>query len=167
VRGIIAGGGFALFTGPGLAHTAAQEGTPASNQCVASAPPIDETGIAFVPLVTGVVRDMPAGPVEVRISRLAMLPGTVIDPGAAPYPALVYIETGTTACPGAAGRIVYAPDGALVEESTTEGVQYTPAGSLQYIPAGIPDGAGNEGNELMSSIILEFVPATGMATPTD
>ena len=39
----------------------------------------------------------------------------------------------------------------MVEESTTAGVQYTPAGSTQYIPANIPDGAGNEGTELMSS----------------
>ncbi len=53
----------------------------------------------------------------------------------------------------------------MVEESTADGVQYTPAGSTQYIPAGIPDGAGNEEDVLMSSIILEFVPVEDGATP--
>ena len=144
----------------------AQEAAPEAGECVATAPPADESGIAFVPLlVGGIVRDMPAGPVEVRISRLAMAPGTVMEAYAVPYPSLMYIETGTTACPGAAGRIVYAPDGTVVEESTAEGVQYTPAGSTQYIPANVPDGAGNEGTVLMSSIILEFVSVAAEGTP--
>jgi hypothetical protein len=131
------------------------------------APTMDQSGIAFVPLlVGGIIRDMPPGPIEIRISRLAMSPGTVIPAAAAPYPALMYIETGTTACPGDAGRIVYAPDGTIVEEATGDGVQYTPAGSTQYIPAGIPDGAGNEETDLMSSIIIEFVPVEQTSTPT-
>jgi hypothetical protein len=103
---------------------------------------------------------------EVRISRLAMAPGTVIDAAAAPYPALMYIETGTTACPGGPGRIGYGPDGTITEETTGEGIQYTPAGATQYIPANVPDGAGNEEPELMSSIIIEFVPVEQTATPT-
>ncbi len=109
---------------------------------------------------------MPPGPVEVRISRLAMAPGTVIEAEAYPFPTLMYIETGTTACPGGPGRIGYGPDGTVIEETTGEGVQYTPAGSTQYIPANVPDGAGNEGMDLMSSIIIEFVPVEGSATPT-
>jgi hypothetical protein len=36
---------------------------------------------------------------------------------------------------------------------------------MQYIPAGIPDGAGNEETELMSSLIIEFVPVQQPATP--
>jgi len=163
-RMLISGTAAALFTHD---SAVAEEASPAAGQCVATAPPLDESGIAFVPLlVGGIVHDMPPGPVEVRISRLAMEPGTVIPAAAAPYPALMYIETGRTACPGAPGRIVYAPDGRVVEESTEEGVQYTPAGSTQYIPADIADGAGNEGTELMSSIILEFVPVAQTATPT-
>jgi hypothetical protein len=127
---------------------------------------MDESGIAFVPLlVGGIVRDMPRGPVEVRISRLAMAPGTVIEAEAFPFPSLMYIETGTTACPGGPGRIGYGPDGTIIEETTGEGIQYTPAGSTQYIPANVPDGAGNEGPGLMSSIILEFVPVAGGGTP--
>jgi hypothetical protein len=163
-RMVIGGAGAALVAG-GSPTVRAQEATPAAGECVATAPPFDESGIAFAPLVSGVVRGMPPGPIEVRISRLAMAPGTVIEASASPHPALMYIETGTTACPGAAGRIVYAPDGAIVEESKEEGVQYTPAGSMQYIPAGIPDGAGNEETELMSSLIIEFVPVQQSATP--
>jgi hypothetical protein len=78
----------------------------------------------------------------------------------------MYIETGTTACPGGPGRIGYGSDGTIIEEMTEEGVQYTSAGETQYIPANVPDGAGNEGPGLMSSIILEFVPVEQPATPT-
>jgi hypothetical protein len=148
------------------AAVAAQETTPTADQCVATAPPLED-GIGFAQLlVGGIVHDMPAGPVEVRISRLAMAPGTIIEPAASPYPALMYMETGTTACPGGPGRIGYGPDGTIIEETTGEGIQYTPAGATQYIPANVPDGAGNEGPGLMSSIIIEFVPVEQTATPT-
>ena len=161
---VIGGAGAALFA---QGHAAAQDATPTGGQCVTTAPPLDESGIAFVPLlVGGIVRDMPPGPIEVRISRLAMAPGTVLEASAVPHPFLMYSETGTTACPGDPGRIVYAPDGTVVEESTEEGVQYTPAGSTQYVPGGIPDGAGNEATELMSSLVIEFVPVEQTATPT-
>ena len=164
VSGIAIGAAAALFARSVPAST--QEATPTGGECVATAPPMDESGIAFVPLlVGGIVRDMPMGPVEVRISRLAMAPGTVIEAVAFPFPSLMYIETGTTACPGGPGRIGYGPDGTLLEETTGEGIQYTPAGSTQYIPANVPDGAGNEGPGLMSSIILEFVPVAGEGTP--
>jgi hypothetical protein len=95
-----------------------------------------------------------------------MAPGTIIDAYPVPYPALMYIETGTTACPGGPGRVGYGPDGTVIEVTTGEGIQYTPAGSTQYIPTNVPDGAGNEGTELMSSIIIEFVPVAGEGTPT-
>ena len=148
------------------AAVAAQDATPAAGECVATAPPLED-GIGFAQLlVGGIVHDMPAGPIEVRISRLAMAPGTTIEASAVPYPALMYMETGTTACPGGPGRIGYAPDGTVIEETTGEGIQYTPAGATQYIPANVPDGAGNEGPGLMSSIIIEFVPVEQGATPT-
>ena len=167
IRGVVIGGAAAALFSGDRPLVQAEEPTPGGGQCVATAPSLDESGIASVPLlVGGIVRDMPEGPIEVRISRLAMAPGTVIDAAVVPYPALMYIETGTTACPGAPGRIVYAPDGTMVEESMTAGVQYTPAGSTQYIPANIPDGAGNEGTGLMSSIVIEFVPVEQAATPT-
>ncbi len=91
-RLMIGGAAAALLSREALGAEA-QEGSPAAGECVTTAPALDESGIAFVPLlVGGVVRDMPTGPVEVRISRLAMAPGTVIEPGAVPYPALMYIE---------------------------------------------------------------------------
>jgi hypothetical protein len=161
---LVIGGAAAALLAPG--HAAAQDATPAAGECVATAPPLTD-GIGFAQLlVGGIIHDMPAGPIEVRISRLAMAPGTTIEPAASPWPALMYMETGTTACPGGPGRIGYAPDGTVIEETTGEGIQYTPAGATQYIPANVPDGAGNEGPGLMSSIIIEFVPVEQSATPT-
>jgi hypothetical protein len=161
---LVAGGAAAALLAPG--HAAAQEATPAAGECVVTAPPLQD-GIGFAQLlVGGIIHDMPPGPIEVRISRLAMAPGTVIAAAASPYPALMYMETGTTACPGGPGRIGYAPDGTIIEETTGEGIQYTPAGATQYIPANVPDGAGNEGSELMSSIIIQFVPVEQTVTPT-
>jgi hypothetical protein len=163
VGGITIGAASALFA-RSLPATA-QPPTPTDRECVTTAPALDESGIAFVPLlVGGIVHDMPAGPVEVRISRLAMAPGTTIEAAAVPYPTLMYIETGTTSCPGGPGRIGYGPDGAIVEQTTGEGIQYTSAGSTQYIPANVPDGAGNEESGLMSSIVIEFVPVTDGGT---
>ena len=52
----------------------------------------------------------------------------------------MHMETGTTACPGGAGRFVYGSDGTIIEESAGEGVQYSSAGETQYIPAGVPVG---------------------------
>ena len=161
---LVIGGAAAALLAPG--HAAAQDATPAAGECVATAPPLED-GIGFAQLlVGGIIHDMPAGPIEVRISRLAMAPGTTIEASAVPYPALMYMETGTTACPGGPGRIGYGPDGTIIEETTGEGIQYTPAGATQYIPANVPDGAGNEGPGLMSSIIIEFVPVEQSATPT-
>jgi hypothetical protein len=152
-----------------VAPTAAttQEATPAAGECVATAPTADASGVGLASLlVGGIVRDMPAGPVEVRISRFTLEPGTPFEAVALPYPSLMYIETGASDCPGGARRIVYGPDGAILDETTGEGVQHIPTGTTQYIPASVPDGAGNEGTELMSSIVIEFVPVETGATPT-
>lgn len=165
IRSLLIGGAGVGLLGRELQGAIAQEASPVAGACVATAPPLED-GIGFVQLlVGGIVPDMPAGPVEVRISRLVMAPGTVIEAAAVPYPALMYMETGTTACPGGPGRIGYAADGTIIEETTGEGIQYTPAGATQYIPANVPDGAGNEGPGLMSSIIIEFVPVLGGGTP--
>jgi len=62
-----------------------QDATPMAGERVATAPAPDASGIAFVPLlVGGIVHAMPSGPVEVRISRLAMAPGTVIEASVVP-----------------------------------------------------------------------------------
>jgi hypothetical protein len=162
----LAAGGAAALLGHRLAGAAAaQEATPGAvgGGCVATAPPTQE-GVGFAPLlVGGVVADMPAGPVEVRISRFTLEPGTPFPPGVSPHPALMFIEAGESACPGGPGRIVYNPDGSVLSEATEEGVQQVPAGTTQYIPAGVADGAGNEGSTLMSSLVIEFVPVAGGA----
>ena len=144
-----------------------QAATPAAGECVATAPTADANGVGLASLlVGGIVRDMPTGPVEVRISRFTLKPGTPFDATAPPYPSLMYIETGASDCPGGAGRIVYGPDGAILDETTGDGVQHVPTGTTQYIPANVSDGAGNKGTELMSSILIEFVPVQTGATPT-
>jgi hypothetical protein len=161
---LVVGGAAAALFAP--AHAAAQEATPTGGQCVATAPPTEE-GVGFVSLlVGGIIHDMPSGPVEIRLSRFTLEPGTPFPASPLPYPALMYIETGASDCPGGAGRIVYGADGTILDETTGEGVQHIPTGTTQYIPAGVPDGAGNEGTELMSSFIIEFVPVEQTATPT-
>ena len=171
--GAAATGLLACNRGPATSATVAptaattQEGTPAAGECVATAPAADTSGVGLASLlVGGIVRDMPPGPCEVRISRFTLKPGTPFDAAALPYPSLMYIETGASDCPGGAGRIVYAPDGAILNETTGEGVQHIPTGTTQYIPANVPDGAGNMGTDLMSSILIEFVPVKPGATPT-
>jgi hypothetical protein len=162
-RLVVGGAAAALFA---QGHAAAQEATPAAGQCVATAPPT-QNGVGFVSLlVGGIIHDMPAGPVEIRLSRFTLEPGTPFPPAAAPFPSLMYLETGASDCPGGAGRIVYGADGTILDKTTGEGVQHIPTGTTQYIPAGVPDGAGNEGAELMSSFIIEFVPLEQPATPT-
>jgi hypothetical protein len=162
-RLVIGGAAAALFA---QSPAAAQEATPTGGQCVATAPPTEE-GVGFVSLlVGGIIHDMPSGPVEIRLSRFTLEPGTPFPASPLPYPALMYIESGASDCPGGAGRIVYGPDGTVLDKTTGEGVQHIPTGTTQYIPAGVPDGAGNEGTELMSSFIIEFVPVEQPATPT-
>ena len=152
----IGGAAAALFARD---QAAAQEATPASGQCVATAPPAQE-GIGFASLlVGGIVHDMPAGPVEVRISRFTLEPGAGVPPGTLPYPTLMYIETGESTCPGNPGKIMYGADGAVMYKTTGEAASHVcPAGTTWYIPAGIEDAADNEGTELMSSLIIELVP---------
>ena len=132
---------------------------PRLGECVATAPPAQEgIGLASL-LVGGIVHDMPAGPVEVRITRFTLEPGASVPPGTLPYPGLMYIETGESTCPGNPGKIMYGADGAVLHETTGEAEGHVcPAGTTWYIPGGIEDAAANEGTELMSSLIIEFVP---------
>ena len=163
-RLVVGGAAAALFAQD---HAAAQEATPAGGQCVAMAPPAQE-GIGFASLlVGGIAHDMPAGPVEVRITRFTLEPGASVPPGTLPYPALMYIETGESTCPGNPGKIMYGADGAVLYETTGEAASHVcPAGTTWYIPGGIEDAAANEGPELMSSLVIEFVPVEQTATPT-
>jgi hypothetical protein len=165
LRRLLAGGA-AVMASSALNHAAAQEATPTPGECVATAPPAEDgVGLATL-LAGGIVHDMPAGPVKAGIYRFTLEPGTPFPPGVVPYPALMYIETGASDCPGGAGRIVYAADGTVLDTTTEEGVQHIPTGTTQYIPANVPDGAGNEGTTLMSSLVIEFVPVEPGAAGT-
>ena len=154
-----------------LAHeqAAAQEATPAAEECVATAPPTQD-GVGFVSLlVGGIIDDMPSGPVEIRLSRFTLQPGASVPPATGPNPALMYIETGESTCPGNPGKVLYGADGAVLYETTGEAASHVcPAGTTWYIPGGIEDAAANEGDVLMSSLIIEFVPveAAGGAEST-
>jgi hypothetical protein len=135
------------------------QATPSAGKCVATAPPAqDRVGLASL-LVGGIVRDMPAGPVEVRIARFTLEPGASVPPATLPYPSLMYIETGESTCPGNRGKIMYGADGAVRHETAGEAAGHVcPAGTTWYIPGGIEDAAANQGVELMSSLVIEFVP---------
>ena len=166
LRSLAAGGTLAALAGNWFERAAAQVATPTTGECVATAPPAQD-GIGLQDLLfEGLVPDMPAGPVKVYIGRFTLEPGVVVEPFAAPYPAFMYIETGESMCPGGPGRIVYNPDGSVLDVSTGEGVQRIPTGTTQYIPANVPDGASNEGSSLMSSLVIQFLPAEDGATPT-
>ena len=158
---LVVGGAAAALLAPSQA--AAQEAA----ECVATAPPAAE-GVGFASLlVGGIVHDMPAGPVDVRISRFTLDPGASVPPATLPYPALMYIETGESTCPGNPGKIMYGTDGAVLYETTGEAASHVcPVGTTWYIPGGIEDAAANEGAELMSSLVIEFVPVAQPATPT-
>ena len=62
---------------------------------------------------------------------------------------------------------MYGADGTVMYETTGEAATHVcPAGTTWYIPGGIEDAALNAGAELMSSLIIEFVPVAQTATPT-
>lgn len=165
IGGLVVGGAAAALLAPG--HAVAQDATPAAGECVATAPPAQEgIGLASL-LVGGIVHDMPAGPVDVRITRFTLEPGASVPPATLPYPALMYIETGESTCPGNPGKIMYGADGTVLHETTGEAEGHVcPAGTTWYIPGGIEDAAANDGTELMSSLVIEFVPVEQTATPT-
>ena len=75
VSRLIIGGAAAALFAPG--HSAAQDATPDSRGVRGHRTASRRSGIGSRQLlVGGIVHDMPPGPVEVRISRLAMAPGT-------------------------------------------------------------------------------------------
>jgi hypothetical protein len=167
VRRLIIGGGAAVLAARAIEPVAAQEATRAAGECVATAPPA-ENGVGLATLLAGgLVDDMPAGPVKVGIYRFTLEPGASVPPATNPNPSLMYIETGESTCPGNPGKRMYGADGSVMYESTGEAESHVcPAGTTWYIPGGIEDAALNEGNTLMSSLIIEFVPVEEGATPT-
>ena len=77
---LVVGGAAATFFAHNLASCANAASTPSAGECVATAPPAqDGVGLASL-LVGGIVRDMPAGPVEVRIARFTLEPGASVPP---------------------------------------------------------------------------------------
>jgi hypothetical protein len=64
---------------------------------------------------------MPAGPVDVHISRFTLEPGASVPSVPQPYSTLVYVETGGLTCPDNLGKLMYGPDGTVMYETTGGG----------------------------------------------
>jgi quercetin dioxygenase-like cupin family protein len=163
VRRLVVGGGAVVLAARRPDPVAAQ----AAGECVATAP-VAEDGIGFAPLLVGGIVDvMPAGPVDVHISRFTLEPGAEVPMAPQPYAQLVYVETGELTCPDNLGKLMYGPDGMVMYETTGGDEWHTcTPGMTWHVPAGIEDAAINEGSELMSALVLEFAPVEETATET-
>jgi len=160
-------GGAAILAASRLESIAAQETAPVTGECVATAPTAEE-GIGFAPLlVGGITRDMPDGPVDVHLSRFTLEPGASVPSVPQPYSTLIYVETGELTCPDNPGKLMYGADGEVMYETTGKAEWHTcTPGMTWYVPAGIEDAAINEGDELMSALVIEFAPVGEGTAPT-
>jgi hypothetical protein len=139
---------------------AAQEATPAAE---GGLPP----GLSITDLIKGqgaAIGDMPPAPVSITMMRMTLEPGASSPPSSFPFPSLGYTESGTTTCPGEEGRVVYGPDGTV--QASGAGDLAVPAGSSIYTPANVADGARNDGTEPTTMLMINFIPAGEMGTPT-
>jgi hypothetical protein len=135
---------------------AAQEATPSPE---GGLPP----GVGFTPLIPIPITDMPQEPFTLVLTRFTLEPGSSVPISSVAYPEILYTETGTVTCPGEEGRWVYAPDGSVTASGAGDLV--VPAGSAIYHAPNALDGAGNQGTEPVSALIIDFVPTSSMATP--
>ena len=143
-----------------LSQTAAQEATPAAEGGTPEG--LTVLGESSIPIPAA---DIPPGGFTVYILRLAVEPGGSAPASSVPHPSLDHVETGTLICPGGAPRYVIAADGS-VREVGDEDVTVNLGESI-YIPPNVPDGARNDGTDLLTILHIEFVPTEGgMATPS-
>jgi hypothetical protein len=153
--------GLALALLARAAHpAAAQEATPAAE---GGLPP----GLTIDELIKGqgaAIGDMPPAPVSITMLRMTLVPGASSPASSFAFPTLGYTESGTTICPGEAGRVVYGPDGSV--QASGAGDLAVPTGSSIYTPANVADGARNDGTEPTTMLMINFIPAGEMGTPT-
>lgn len=152
-----AGGLAAALMAQGLKTVVAQEATPPSE---GGMPP----GVGIIPGVTVPVNDMPVGGVDVAVYRVTLEAGASSPEGTYPYPSIGIVEQGTLICPGGAPRFVVTADGTVREEGA--GDITVNKGEAIYVPTNVSDGARNDGTEQLVILLIEFLPASGMATPT-
>jgi hypothetical protein len=122
-------------------------------------------GMSISPVLEGaVIDDMPPAPVGITIFRMTLEPGAVTPVSTFAFPSLGYSESGTTTCPGEEGRVVFGADGTV--QASGAGDLPVPTGSSIYTPANVGDGARNDGTEPTTMLMIQFIPAEEMATPT-
>ena len=137
---------------------AAQEATPAAEGGMPE-------GMSISPVLeAAVIADMPPAPVSLTIFHMTLEPGAVTPISTFAFPSLGYTESGTTTCPGEAGRVVFGPDGTV--QASGAGDLPVPTGSSIYTPANVGDGARNDGTEPTTMLMIQFMPAGEMGTPT-
>jgi quercetin dioxygenase-like cupin family protein len=141
-------------------RVAAQEATPAAE----SGEP-EELVVLASSTVPIPVADIPANGFAVGITRLTVEPGGSAPASSVPHASIDHVETGTLICPGGAPRYVFALDGSMREVG--DGDVTVNLGESIYIPPNVPDGARNDGTDLLTILRIELVPLEGdMATPS-
>jgi quercetin dioxygenase-like cupin family protein len=141
-----------------FSQAAAQEATPAAEGGLPE-------GMSVSPVLeAAVIADMPPAPVGITIFHMTLEPGAVTPISTFAFPSLGYTESGTTTCPGEEGRVVYGPDGTV--QASGAGDLPVPTGSSIYTPANVGDGARNDGTEPTTMLMIQFMPAGEMGTPT-
>jgi quercetin dioxygenase-like cupin family protein len=142
-----------------FSQAAAQEATPAAE---GGMPP----GVAATPLINAPIpaADVPSGGFTMSIARVTFEPGSSTPVSAADRARVAYVESGTLICPGEAPRFVIAADGTVTEYGAEDITINT--GEAIYIPPNVPDGARNDGTELLSVLLVDLVPTEEMATPS-
>jgi hypothetical protein len=154
--GIGAGGLTIALFARGIEAVAAQEATPSAG----GLPP----GVALTPLINIPVPDVPTGPFTLSLTRLTLEAGASIPESTVPFPEIAYVESGTLMCPGGDGRWVYAPDGTVTASGA--GDYPVPAGSAIYVAPNALDGGRNDGTEQVVALVIDFIPAEDMGTPS-
>ena len=141
-----------------VSQAAAQEATPAAEGGMPA-------GVAATPLISAPIpaADVPSGGFTMSITRVTFEPGSISPVSANAQARLAYVESGTLICPGEAPRFLIAADGTVQEYGAEDMIINT--GEAIYIPPNVPDGARNDGAELLSVLLVDLVPMEGMATP--
>ncbi|MCD6057784.1 MAG: Cupin domain [Thermomicrobiales bacterium] len=143
-----------------FSQTNAQDATPA-----AEGGEPDDIVVVASSTVPVPVADVPAEGFSVGITRLTLEPGGSSPASSVPHAAIDHVETGTLICPGGAPRFLFATDGSMQEVG--DGDITVSVGESLYIPPNVPDGARNEGTDLLTVLRIELIPLEGgMATPS-
>lgn len=162
-----------LLAGAPVAHTVAQEGSPAAG---AFAMP---EGVAFEGLAYGEAADFPADRTGVGLFRARLEPGASFElaPDSSPYNYLIYVESGAVTfrvdasalvTRGVAGTSAAQAPGLAAPEPVTARTDVTlmqgDAALFASNPGGAPGEVRNDGQEPVVALVVEVGPPDD-ATP--